>query len=195
MSLILDALKKMEQDKSRRQTKSMELGPAILHERTPAPASRWRTPTLLACAVVTTAISMYLFMTSGSGNSPNPTVEPAPIAQAVPAPPPVEPALPPTVGRTEPAPVPASQTPAPIAAPPVMPATPPSVTATAPSDLVVNGIAWQEERSGRRAVVNGILVAEGSIVAGFRVRQIHPDKVIFNAGNHNLEILHSSPYH
>lgn len=194
MSLILDALKKMEQDKARRQTKSMELGPAILHEHTPVPASRWRTPTLLACAVVTTAISMYLFMASGSGNNPEPTVEPAPVVQAAPAPPPVEPALTPTVEPIETTP-PAAQTPAPIAAPPVIPVPPPSVTATASPDLLVNGIAWQEERSRRRAVVNGILLAEGDTVAGFRIKQIHPEKVIFTSGGHSLEIMHSAPLH
>jgi general secretion pathway protein B len=195
MSLILDALKKMEQEKVRRHAKSVELGSAIFQERTPARGSRWRTPTLLAGAVVTTAASMYLFMNSGSGKTPKPPVEPAPVVQAAPSPPPYEPAPPATIEPLQPAPLPPAQAPAPLAAPPAMPVPSPSVTAAAQSDLVVNGIAWQEERSGRRAVVNGLLVAEGDTVAGFRIRQIHPDKVIFNSGGYNVEIMHSTPLH
>lgn len=76
-----------------------------------------------------------------------------------------------------------------------MTAPPPSVTAAPPVNLMVNGIAWLEERSGRRAVVNGILVAEGDTIAGFRIRQIHPDKVIFTSGSQTVEILQSTPFH
>ena len=62
MSLILDALKKMEQDKARRRIQSMELGPAILQERNRHAASRLRTPAVVACAVVITAIATYFVM-------------------------------------------------------------------------------------------------------------------------------------
>lgn len=93
MSLILDALKKMEQDKARRQTKSMELGPAILRERTSASGSRWRTPALLACAVVTTAVSMYLVM-NPAPKAPEPAIEPAPVVRTAPAPTAIVPPLP-----------------------------------------------------------------------------------------------------
>lgn len=203
MSLILDALKKMEQNKARRQPRSMELGPAILQERTPVRTSRWLTPVLIVCAVIMTAAAMYLFMPPRPGNSSKHTVEQNTVeqntvARAVPAPASTVPATS-LASRPEPAesaaaPHPAAPT-SPVTAPPTVVASPPPVAA-APPQLVINGIAWQEERSGRRAVVNGLLVAEGDTVAGARVSQIQPDKVIFKTGDgQRLEILHSTPYH
>jgi len=84
-------------------------------------------------------------------------------------------------------------TPVPVQAAAVLPsAAAPSTTAPA---LVVSGIAWQEDRPGRRAVVNGLLVAEGAMVAGARVTEIRAEKVIFSSGGHTLEIPNSSPFH
>ena len=192
MSLILDALKKMEQDKARRRIQSMELGPAILQERNRHAASRLRTPAVVACAVVITAIATYFVMALIPTNRGEQAV-PAPVAQGVPAPPAIEPArsLPPPPAETIlPSPLPAPA----LAQSAALPPSASAPSATAPV-LVVNGIAWQEERHARRAVVNGVLVAEGAMVAGARVTEIHAGKVVFSSGGQILEIPNSSPFH
>lgn len=195
MSLILDALKKMEQDKARRRIQSVDLGPAILQERTRHAAPRLRIPAVVACAVVVTAIATYLLMDLIPASRGKQAV-PAPVTQERSAPPPIESdrslPLPPAE------PVMASPAPLPVQAPAQTEALPPSSaaapTATIPV-LVVSGIAWQEERHGRRAVVNGVLVSEGTMVAGARVMEIHAGKVIFSSGGQTLEIPNSSPFH
>lgn len=48
-----------------------------------------------------------------------------------------------------------------------------------PADIALSGIAWQEERRARRAVVNGFLMQEGGIVSGARIVEIFQDRVRF----------------
>lgn len=48
-----------------------------------------------------------------------------------------------------------------------------------PADIKLSGIAWQDERSARRAVVNGFLLKEGSVVSGARITEILADRVRF----------------
>jgi len=50
--------------------------------------------------------------------------------------------------------------------------------------LTVTGIVWVEDRRTRRAMVNGEVVSEGGRVGGAQVLEIHPDHVLFShAGN------------
>jgi general secretion pathway protein B len=51
------------------------------------------------------------------------------------------------------------------------------------SDLTVSGIAWQKESTSRLAVVNGVPVIQGAVVAGARVEEILPDRVRFTRGD------------
>ncbi|HJV34950.1 hypothetical protein [Geomonas sp.] len=44
-------------------------------------------------------------------------------------------------------------------------------------DITISGIAWQDERSLRRAVLNGSLVGEGATVSGARVVEIQETRV------------------
>lgn len=53
-------------------------------------------------------------------------------------------------------------------------------TSPPPPDILVSGIAWQDTRSARRAVVNGFLMQEGNSVLGARITEIHQDKVRFS---------------
>lgn len=62
-----------------------------------------------------------------------------------------------------------------------------------PADLTVSGIAWQEERRARRAVVNGFLLKEGSVVAGARIGEIHRDRVRFSRAGGQFDISLASP--
>lgn len=58
----------------------------------------------------------------------------------------------------------------------------------APADIRLSGIAWQDERSARRAVINGFLLKEGAVVAGYTVAEIRADKVSFSSAAGNFEI-------
>ena len=61
-------------------------------------------------------------------------------------------------------------------------------TLQAPADITLSGIAWQEERSARRAVVNGFLLKEGAVVSGSRITDILADRVRFSSTAGNFEI-------
>jgi general secretion pathway protein B len=56
------------------------------------------------------------------------------------------------------------------------------------STLVVSGIAWQEERGLRRAVVNGSLVGEGAEILGARVVEIRENRVRFSRGGSSFDV-------
>lgn len=60
--------------------------------------------------------------------------------------------------------------------------------AAAPADIKVSGIAWQDERRARRAVVNGFLMQEGAVVSGARISEIFQDRVRFTQDNRVFEI-------
>lgn len=61
-------------------------------------------------------------------------------------------------------------------------------TVPAPSDIKVSGIAWQDERSARRAVVNGFLMQEGSSVSGAKIVEIFQDRVRFSQAGSFFEV-------
>jgi general secretion pathway protein B len=65
--------------------------------------------------------------------------------------------------------------------------------APAPADITVSGVAWQEERRGRRAVVNGVLMREGSQVSGARVTEIRQDRVRFSREGRIFEVRLVAP--
>lgn len=63
----------------------------------------------------------------------------------------------------------------------------------APTDIKVSGIAWQDERAARRAVVNGFLLKEGAVVGGAKIVEILPEKVRFSMAGRTFELsMHSS---
>jgi len=61
-------------------------------------------------------------------------------------------------------------------------------TIAAPIDIKLSGIAWQEERRARRAVVNGFLMQEGGLVSGARITDIFQDRVRFSLSGKVFEI-------
>jgi general secretion pathway protein B len=67
-------------------------------------------------------------------------------------------------------------------------AAPPEQVTAAPADINLSGIAWQEERRARRAVVNGFLMKEGGVVSGARITDIYQDRVRFSQSGKNFEI-------
>jgi general secretion pathway protein B len=57
---------------------------------------------------------------------------------------------------------------------------------------MVSGIAWQEQRSSRRAVVNGLLYSEGKTVGGAKIVEIMPNCVRFSSNGRTFEVSISS---
>jgi general secretion pathway protein B len=64
----------------------------------------------------------------------------------------------------------------------------PSQVVQAPADIKLSGIAWQDERSVRRAVINGFLLKEGSVVSGAKITDIQTDRVVFITSAGQFEI-------
>jgi len=61
------------------------------------------------------------------------------------------------------------------------------------SDLKVSGIAWQEQRSARRAVINDVLMPEGTSVGGATVKEIFQNRVRFLSNGRTFDVSISGP--
>lgn len=61
------------------------------------------------------------------------------------------------------------------------------------SGITVSGIAWQDAPAARRAVINGDLVAEGAQVGGATVEEILPTKVRFSSAGRRFSVSISGP--
>jgi general secretion pathway protein B len=229
MSLILDALRKMEQERRSKRGNSQDLRPEVLRYRLAAqPKEKSRYPLAVAAGLVLLCAGLGAgFLLKGRGAaqvadqapagipaaSPAVAVQPpvaavpapaVPAAAALPQPAPATPAAPaqPVVGAATPVPPPAelirktSRTAPPAAQEAVaQPRVPRGENATAAAggqDIVISGIAYQDERRMRRAVLNGSLVGEGAEVAGARVVEIKETKVRLSKGGHVFEIPFSS---
>jgi general secretion pathway protein B len=191
MSLILDALKKMEQERQAKLGKRVDIRPDVLGNR-PRKNKRIYPYATIAGIVLLLAIGIATgIVLKGSGHN---SVVPKSDGEAeppVPAPlPPVEATPPPLT------PVPAIPD-APVSHPaPSIPIPGPEgyreVESSEQPQLSVSGIAWQDDRETRRAVVNGVLVAEGATISGARVKTIKEDRVIFSYGGGSFEVILSS---
>ena len=62
------------------------------------------------------------------------------------------------------------------------------VSVASPPSLKLSGIIWQEEPSERRAMINGKIASEGSIIEGAKVVEIHPARVRFSHNGRSFEI-------
>lgn len=60
-------------------------------------------------------------------------------------------------------------------------------------DVKVSGIAWQEKRSARRAVINGLLVNEGTPVGGVTVKEIFQNRVRLQGNGRTFDVYISGP--
>lgn len=194
MSLILDALRKMDLERKARKETGSEVRREVLSYRgqTPRPAGVgpaviWGVVSLLI--VLTAALFLYL--------KPDAVRQQSSLKEQ-PLPLPVQVAVTP---QTVQAPVPVSQ-PAPIrqqvvATPvtsnerhhthvPVQKTVVPQKTSG--DGLTVSGIAWQDERVLRRAVVNGSLVGEGAMVGDAKIVEIRENRVRFSRGDALFDI-------
>jgi general secretion pathway protein B len=216
MSLILDALKKLEQEKAARRDGTVNIAAEILRpDRLYPKNKRIVLFTIAAGAVGLAAIAVLALMGGSDGLimryfTPAPVIPPAApqMVTLVIAPPaqspqkPKEPSV--TQSRTdiENVEVRSSVKPTETRA-----SQPPAVSRTQPADkatqktadasksfsdesfpsLKVSGIVWQEERNARRAFVNGIIALEGAVIDGARVIEIYPTRVRFSRGGKSFE--------
>lgn len=235
MSYILDALKKLEHDKSRKSRGDgvFTISGALFEAERPNPKGMagWKIGLAVAVAVLVTFTATWLFFQSGTGRgtaTPRP-ITPAPqvtqhapvpfeTAPAPPAPPvnPVQqtpsavPLVPPTrlnpvrplgqPSKSQNTIVPAATVTEDAAAELTMQelrkrtkerkgqVVPVVQTTAAPADIKLSGIAWQEDRRARRAVVNGFLMQEGGVVLGARITDIFQDRVRFSLSGSVFEV-------
>jgi len=64
----------------------------------------------------------------------------------------------------------------------------PGGSATTPPPLKLSGILWHEDPSERRAMINGIIMREGSVIEGVKVLEIHPTRVRLSHNGRPFEI-------
>jgi general secretion pathway protein B len=206
MSLILDALKKLDREKSSRRNGTANIAFEILRADPPRPAKRMLRyfAAVFITAVATACITYAIIAGFGvlSKSSPPATVSPpAPGRQVASVLPSREP-----VGnsRDEISPVPAkirdsAESKESVTTPsgkkagrdiftkePAEPA--PRVSAAAPPSLKLSGIIWQEEPGERRAMINGTIATEGSLIEGAKIVEIYPTRVRFSYNGKPFEI-------
>ncbi len=192
MSLILDALRKMEKGRKLRRESAASLRPQVLSYRGQLSRSGGHYKLYLWTGLV------ILFLAGGATIYLHVHAPAVPVkAQSVP--PPAAPAI--IVPELPPVPLQpsAAVVPQPLSAAPVPPAklsdkTPVEPQTAAPTDsaLVISGIAWQDERQLRRAVINGSLVGEGAEIAGAKVIEIREYLIRFSRNGRSFEIPFSA---
>ncbi|NMC73962.1 MAG: general secretion pathway protein GspB [Geobacteraceae bacterium] len=223
MSFILDALKKLEQEKAARRGGTVDISAEIVRgnhrvsrtARRTGPMNATTVGVGIALLIVVVAVAFVWRHRGVVRETESPAVE-VPIVPRdtvaverppVPSPPrreepmPVRAAAPPAA-RTETLPPPPQ--PRPARSETAEPASPPAVGAERVEDspqggasggsggLTVSGIAWQEQRSLRRAVINGLLLSEGKTVGGARIVEIMPNSVRFSSNGRTFEVSISS---
>ena len=221
MSVILDALKKLDRDKSSRRSGAANIAVEILRPDLTRPGKR--APLYLAIAfltaIVTAAITYGVMVKEGPPSKPSPPLAVSPTVPHPEAAPVTLPGEPIRSARDEVIPVP-PKTQSPVkskkpAAPlveskgdaakmkqnvtvkgadiapekaKISPEPPPREPAATFPSLNISAIVWYEEPSKRFAMINGLIVTEGSFVEGIKVLTIYPDRVRFLHRNQHLEI-------
>jgi general secretion pathway protein B len=216
MSLILEALKKLDREKSSRRTGTANIAVEILKSDLPRPINRFPlyfaavSLTAVAAAAITYAVvTQFGFLSKSS--PPAPVDALAPSQQVVPGPLSREPIrdardekgrMPPKVqgraksktlatplsGKKE-SPKVVSEEAEVAPADTKKPAEPTSEgSATTLPLLTLSGIIWSEEPSKRFAVINGTVATEGSVIHEVKVVEIHPTHVILSHKGQSFEI-------
>lgn len=242
MSLILDALRKMEEDRKSRRNSALDIRPEVLRYRAAVKPQQEKPylPMAIGLVLLAAGIGAGIFLKGSGGKTATQTAAanlPAMQAETTPMAPiaPVPAGIP--AAALQPSVAPAAAP----AAPPATTVVPPAAVVTekasqplynsAPAsdskkarkraaarsvandaglpqstsqrrdasevlqtlpEISITGIAWQDERSLRRAVLNGVLVGEGAEVAGARVVEIRESKVRLSRGGQLFEVVMSS---
>ena len=213
MSYILDALRKIEHEKNKKVQPDGRVnisGDLFLERNRPGTrTSYWKVAALVVAASMVTCAGTWFVLKGNSkknGAIIRPLVALSPVSTAQPV---ASPAIS-TPPRTQPVPVavqipspkrveaaggnnvsPSQEVRHPEKRPTMAPARMPKQTAQlvpAPADIKLSGIAWQDERAARRAVVNGFLLKEGAVVSGATIVEIQATKVRFVSAAGQFEI-------
>lgn len=213
MSLILDALRKADADRSRGAVPDLHAQPVLPQPpQAPARAPGWRWAAGGVAAGLAIAVALLLFARNGSapGASDVPAasavVAPAADGQRAAAAPAPDASTPradsaPAAPRADPAPWPqpaarssdraAAPTPAPAdAAPaaPVLERLPEALRAQLPP-LELGGSIYSANPASRSLIVNGRLHRESEFVApGLKLEQIKPKGAVFDFNGHRFEL-------
>ncbi len=208
MSSILEALKKLEDEKSAHLRGAGNIaGKVVRSGRRPKQRPVWALPAGMAIAAAVAALATYLLTgVNPAGNRPaTPLPAVAPLQpRPIPVPPagveklPSFPVAKPERAHSHPAPPPVArqapavkavheEKPAPITAEKPL-ASPTPAAGQEPPSLNVSGIGWQKDSADRLAVVNGRAVSEGSVIAGAKVEEIFPDRVRFSFGERKIDV-------
>jgi general secretion pathway protein B len=193
MSLILDALRKIELERKSKRQSSQEIRREVLNYRgiTPA-AAKSRTVVITAALLLAfAAVACFFYLKRPEPPRIEPALqretlkqEPAPVTQLQPVQP--QPPEPPVQKQF--------QREVNSSATPVTKATNTDTVKQKNGDegITVSGIAWQDERSMRRAVINGFLVGEGAEIQGAKIIEIKESRVRFSRGGEVFEVVHTS---
>lgn len=195
MSLILDALRKIELERKAKNPGGVDIRSEVLsyHGNPQPPAKSRLLPVIVLTLLIIAAAGSFALYRGGRAAAPtgqSMTAADATIAAgsaAAPAP---------RVPTPEPLPIRQETVPPTPQSPPAAPQTgrPPQLTVVKEADdnITISGIAWQDERSLRRAVINGSLVGEGAEISGARVVEIRENRVRFSRDGQIFEVTYSS---
>lgn len=182
MSLILDALRKIEQERRTKRQGGGDIRADVLsyHGGSSPSRDKRHLPLLLGLTLGCGVAATLLFFFK-QPLTVNDQPVPAAAVNRTATEPAVEQAAPPPAARRNEAQQKA------VAVPMNKPA------ASAPAgdgaeNLLVSGIAWQEERGLRRAVVNGVLAGEGAEILGARIVEIRENLVRFSRNGRIFEV-------
>lgn len=191
MSLILDALRKMELERKATRQNSAEIRTDVLnyHSNPQLQEKSRLLPIIVALLLFSSATALYFYFNASVSPKTATLTTVAPIAADSPA----------RADAIQPAPLLQTQPVRPTEMSRAAETVRPPVKATEnrqpagdDTNIAVSGIAWQEERSLRRAVINGALVSEGADISGAKVVEIRENLVRFSRGERIFEITYTS---
>jgi general secretion pathway protein B len=215
MSLILDALKKLDREKTAKSGGKMDITAEIL-KAGDSPEKSSLLPLVLTLAITAFVAAIGTYLVSGG---PSRTGDPRATAPAVTAqdrqvtaaplppapaavtdkpsiPPDVSPAAPPIAvseamqpgkRRRDGDPTTREKTASSVHAPGKATAPPGDGPATMPV-LKLSGIVWAEVSSERKAVINGTVAREGDSVEGLKVLEIYPTYVVVSSRGKSFKV-------
>ncbi|NVO00443.1 MAG: hypothetical protein HXX17_14070 [Geobacteraceae bacterium] len=202
MSLILDALRKMEQERRARRQDSAALRTEVLNYRgnsSDVKRSRVLPYSAMALILIAAVGGWYFFMPKKDASAQKnisvvqvrqPVSEPAAMP---PIPAPVTPhGVPPVAVPDIPSVKGVSKVVSPASTITRMQTQAAVAQKNGDNGITLSGIAWQEERHLRRAVINGFLMEEGGEVQGAKIVEIRENRVRFSKGGEFFEVIHSS---
>jgi general secretion pathway protein B len=193
MSLILDALRKIELERKAKLQSSQEVRSEVLnYRRLTPPVEKSRIVPITVLLLVSTAVACFFYFKKQESpkNDSLPHKESL-IQQPIPVIPQHMPQLqqPASALPAQKSPQAEEERPA----QPVKPSTGAVIVKQGNGDgITVSGIAWQDERSLRRAVINGFLVGEGAEIQGAKIIEIKESRVRFSRGSEVFEVVHTS---